>query len=318
MKKFVLLLLILCFAGGCATTQVGSKGALVQVYKPNTVKESLVCSAGGDEGVSFMYVGRETISGNVSGSDKALIAQYARSVLGETRFINPVTMPSIEGEYPDLSISVINYNVSTKTQGGSIEKYGVFQANFSVRQGGILECSTGEPILVEKRFVQPAYRRDKLPSDLRVKEMLVKEAVRKVIRQFVPVKSTILRPVKGMAGMAKSAADMINSGNCIGAYEVLKPIADSPGCKDESVLYNAGVALECMAWNNANDLNTQQLYLQKALKYYRKAAMLAPQDYDIQKAMGDVSYELNTAFASTKRQKKTKKLLEEFETPTGY
>ncbi len=318
MKRITIVLLFLSFTWGCVTTHVGSKGALVQIYKPNTVKESIVCSAGGDEGISFIYVGRDTISGNVSESDKALIAQYARAVLGETRFINPVTMSSMEGEYPDLSIKVINYKVVTKKQGGSIEKYGVFQANFSIRQAGILECSTGEPILIEKKFIQPAYRRDKLPSDLKVKEMLVKEAVRKVVRQFVPVKSTILRPVKGTSGMAKSAADMINNGNCIGAYEVLKPIADSPGCKDVNVLYNAGVALECMAWNNANDMNTQQLYLQKALKYYRKAAMLAPQDYDIQKAMGDVSYELNTAFSATKRQKKTKKLLEEFKTPTGF
>lgn len=73
-----------------------------------------------------------------------------------------------------------------------------------------------------------------------------------------------------------------------------------------------------MAWNNANDTNTQQRYLNKALKYYRRAAMLKPSDLDIQRAMGDVSYELNTAFSSSKRQIRTKKLLEEFKTPTGY
>lgn len=321
MKKVGLYISISIFfiiLSGCATTQVGSKGALVKVYKPNTVKEALVCSAGGDEGISFMYVGKDTITGNVSSSDKAIIAQYARAVLGETRFINPVNVPSMEGEYPDLSINVANYMVTTKIKGASIEKYGVFQANFSVRQGGILECSTGEPILVEKRFVQPSYKRAMLPSDLKVKEMLVKEAVRRVVRQFVPVQSSILRPVKGMSGMAKSAADMINMGNCIGAYEVLKPIADSPGCKDVNVLYNAGVALECMAWNNANDRNTQQRYLSKALHYYRRAAMLDSSDQDVQKAMGEVAYELNTVFSSTKRQKKTKELLEEFKTPTGY
>jgi len=317
-KNWLAFILIFIFATGCATTQVSSRGALVNVYHPNTVKEGLVCSSGGDSGISYMYVGADTISGNVSKKDKYLIAQFARAVLGETRFINPITVSSMEGEYPDLSIRVVNFYVTTKSQGGVVKRYGVFQANFSVRQAGMLECSTADPILIEKTYVQPAYRKDKLPSVLRIKEKLIKEAVRRVVRQFVPVKSTTLRPVKGMSGMAKGAADMINAGNCIGAYEVLKPIADSPACKDVNVLYNTGVALECMAWNNANDMNTQQQYLTKALKYYRRAAMLKPGDTDIQKAMGDVSYELNTAFSAAKRQKKTKRLLEEFKTPTGY
>ncbi len=296
--------IVLVFLGGCATTQVSSRGALVNVYHPNTVKEGLVCSSGGDNGISYMYVGADTISGNVSKGDKYLIAQFARAVLGETKFINPVTVSSMEGEYPDLSVRVINFRVTTKREAGVVKRYGVFQANFSVRQAGMLECSTADPILIEKTYVQPAYRKDKLPSIIRVKEKLIKEAVRRVVRQFVPVKSTILRPVKGISGMAKGASDMINAGNCIGAYEVLKPMADSPTCRDASVLYNAGVALECMAWNNANDMNTQQQYLSKALKYYRRAAMLKPGDLDIQKAMGDVSYELNTAFSASKRQKK--------------
>jgi len=318
-RGIILAILFMFFLTGCATTSyVSSKGALVNVYRPNTIKEGLVCSSGGDEGISFMYVGSDTISGNVSRADKSLIAQYARAVLGETRFINPVTVSSMEGEYPDLSIKVINFKVITKREGGVIKRYGVFQANFSVRQAGMLEWPTADPILIEKTYVQPAYRKDKHPSVLRVKERLIKEAVRRVVRQFVPVKSTVLRPVKGMTGMAKSAADMINAGNCIGAYEILKPMADSPACKDAAVLYNAGVALECMAWNNANDINTQQRYLSKALKYYRRAAMLKPSDQDIQKAMGDLSYELSTAFSSAKRQKRTKKLLDEFKTPTGY
>ncbi len=318
MKKIWSIFAILFFAAGCATTYVGSKGALVSVYRPNSVKEGLVCSSDGNEGISYMYVGPDTISGNVVKRDKYLIAQFARAVLGETRFINPVTVSSMEGEYPDLSIRVINFYVKTKIEGGQIKRYGVFQANFSVRQAGMLECSTADPILVEKTYVQPVYRKDKLPSIIRIKEKLIKEAVRRVVREFVPVKSTILRPVKGLSGMAKNAADMINSGNCIGAYEILKPMADSPRCKDSNVLYNAGVALECMAWNNANNINTQQLYLNKALKYYRRAAMLKPNDVDIQKAMSEVSYELSTAFSSTKRQKRTKKLLEQFKTPTGY
>ncbi len=317
MKRYFYLALLFLFAIGCAP-QVSTKGALVSVYRPNTVKEAIVCSAGGDQGIAFMYVGKDTISGNVSSKDKSLIAQYARAVLGETRFINPVTVPSMEGEYPDLSIKVIRFGVKTVREGANIKRYGIFQANFSIRQAGMIECSTAEPILVEKTYVQPVYRKDKLPSYLRIKIKLIKEAVRRVVMQFVPVKTTVLRPVKGMSGLAKSAADMINAGNCVGAYEILKSMADSPQCKDAKVLYNTGVALECMAWNSANDLNTQERYLSKALKYYRRAAMLDPKDQDIQRAMAEVSYELSTVFASTKRQKRTKKLLQEYKSPTGF
>ncbi|RLA90601.1 MAG: hypothetical protein DRG20_03030 [Deltaproteobacteria bacterium] len=172
--------------------------------------------------------------------------------------------------------------------------------------------------MIEKQFQQPAYKADKLPSPLRVKEMLIKEAVRRVVRQFVPVKSIILRPVKFGSDLTNKVAAMINAGNCRGAYEIVKPTVKNPQCKDINLLYNAGVALECMAWNEANDINTQVFYLNKSLEYYRRAAILAPTDQDIQRAMRDVSYELDTAFAAFKRQKKTKKLLQKFQTPTGY
>ncbi len=320
MRKIELLILGIVFGllVSCAPTQVPTKGALVSVYRPNPVKEAVVCSTQNSQGIPYMYVGADTVTGDVTQSDKEIIAQYARAVLGETRFINPVTVPSMEGEYPDLSIRVHRLSVTTKKEGNRVIRYGVFQASFSIRQAGILECSTANPILIEKQFQQPAYKADRLPSPLRVKEILVKEAVRRVVRQFVPVKSSILRPVKSGSELANKAAAMINAGNCRGAYEIIKPFVDNPQCNDANLLYDAGVALECMAWNEANDINTQASYLNKALGYYRRAAMLVPTDQDIQRAMRDVSYELDTAFAAFKRQKKTKELLQEFQTPTGF
>ena len=302
----------------CATTQVPTKGALVKVYRPNPVKEALGCTTPGEQGISYMYVGPETVGGKVSGEEKRIIAQYARAVLGETRFINPISAPSMSGEYPDLSIRVHEFSVSTRKKGNRISRDGVFQASFSIRQAGILECSTTDPILIEKHYEAPVYKRENLVSPLRVKEAMVKEAVKRVVRQFVPVKSSVLRPIKTDGDLASKTAQMIDAGNCRGGYEVVKSVASDPQCKDAALLYNAGVALECMAWSTANDQMTQMRYLNKAADLYGRAAILKPGDADMQRAMKDVYYELDTFFASFKRQKATGKSLDEYKSPKSF
>jgi hypothetical protein len=303
----------------CAGVQVSTRGALVNVYKPNPVKESMVCTTQGEQGIPYMYVGAETVSGDIGSEDKRIIAQFARAVLGQTRFINPISVPATSGEYPDLSIRVHEFSVKTKKTADRIARDGVFQASFSIRQAGMLECSTSDPILIEKTFKAPAYKKERLPSDLRIKEQMVKEAVKRVVRQFVPVKSSVLRPIKTDGGeLAGKAAQMIDAGNCRGGYEVARAAAEDPKCKDAALLYNAGVASECMAWNAANDQKTQILFLNRSRDFYSRAAVMKPADKDIQRAMNDVSYELDTFFASFERQKTTGKTLEEYKTPKGY
>jgi hypothetical protein len=320
MRRYAVILVAVLplFLMACASTQVPTKGALVQVYKPNPVKEAMVCTTEGEQGISYMYVGPETVGGKVTAEEKQIISQYARAVLGQTRFINPVSMPSMSGEYPDLSIRVHEFSVKTRKKGDRILRNGIFQTSFSIRQAGMLECSTSDPILIEKQYAAPTYRKERLLSSLRVKEAMVKEAVKRVVRQFVPVKSSILRPVKTDGELAARAAQMIDAGNCRGGYEVVKPVADNPKCKDPDLLYNAGVSLECMAWNSANDQKTQVGYLKKAADFYRRAAILNPGDVDMQRAMKDVFYELDTFFDSFKRQKATGKSLDEYRAPKSY
>jgi len=310
--------LLLLFLMACASTQLSTKGALVTVYKPNPVKEAMVCTTEGEQGISYMYVGTETVGGRVTAEEKQIISQYARSVLGQTRFINPVSVPSMSGEYPDLSIRVHEFSVTTKSSGNRVSRDGIFQASFSIRQGGMLECSTSDPILIEKHYEAPVYKKESLLSPLRVKEAMVKEAVKRVVRQFVPVKSSVLRPIKTDGDLASKAAQMIDAGNCRGGYEVVKSVANDPQCRDAALLYNAGVALECMAWSTANDQKTQVRYLNKAADFYRRAAILSPGDVDMQRAMKDVFYELDTFFASFKRQKATGKSLDEYKSPKSF
>jgi len=305
--------------GACSMIpQPSSRGALVKVYRANTVKEGIVCSAGGEASIPYVYVGRDTVSGKVTDAEKRLIPEFAKSVLQESRFINVRSVSSDSGEYPDLSITVYKNSVDRKTSGGRITLDGIFQASIRIRQGGDIDCATADPVLVEKHYEAPSYDPGKLPSASKVQEQMVKEAVRRVVRQFVPTTTTELRPIKGGSEMADRAGKMIDGGNCTGAYEGVKAVAESPQSKDADLLYNAGVAVECMAWNNAQDQKAQTRYLRKAKELYQRAAFLKPGDSDIQKAAKEVSYEVDTFLASFERQKKTRDVMKEYQAPKSY
>ncbi len=307
------------FLTSCVSTGPSSTGALVKVYRPNTETASLACSTPQSKGMSFMYVGPETISGQVTPKEKKLITQFARAVLSETRVINPIGIPPMEGEYPNLSIDVLELSVTTQKGKNRITRKGAFQANINIRQMGLIDCATTEPISIDKQYETPCYKAETLLSERNIKEKMIKEAIRHAVRQFVPVKRTVLRPVKtGGGDMVENSARMIDGGNCRGAYEAIKPIVKSPDCKNADLLYNAGVAVECMAWKGAINQKIQTRYLQEAEKYYRKAAMLAPEDGDMQKASREVSYEVETFFVSSEAQNNTRQERDKYKAPTGY
>lgn len=307
------------FLTSCVSTGPSSTGALVKVYRPNAETASLACSTPQSKGISFMYVGPETISGQADLKEKKLITQFARSVLSETRVINPIGIPPMEGEYPNLSIDVLELSVADQKGTNRITRKGVFQANINIRQMGLIDCATSEPISIVKQYEAPSYKSETLLSHRDIKGKMIKEAVRRAVRQFVPVKRTVLRPVKtGGGDLVENSARMIDGGNCRGAYETIKPVVQSPDCKDANLLYNAGVAVECMAWKGALNQETQARYLREAEKYYRKAAMLAPEDGDMQKAGREVSYEVDAFFVSSEAQGDTRQERDKYKAPTGY
>lgn len=307
------------FCLSCASTGPSKTGALVKVYRPNVETASLACSTPQSKGISFMYVGPETISGQAGPKEKKLITQFARSVLSETRVINPIGIPPMEGEYPNLSIDVLELSVVDQKKQNRITRKGVFEANINIRQMGLIDCATTEPISIVKQYEAPSYKSETLLSPRKLKGKMIKEAVRQAVRQFVPVKRTVLRPVKtGGDDLVEKSARMIDGGNCRGAYEAIKPIVKSPDCSNADMLYNAGVAVECMAWKGALKQETQARYLQEAEKYYRKAASLAPDDGDMQRASREVSYEVEAFFVSSGTQNDTQKERDRYKAPTGY
>ena len=303
----------------CGSTGPSKTGALVKVYRPNVETSSLACSTPQSKGISFMYVGPETISGQADPKEKKLITQFARSVLSETRVINPIGIPPMEGEYPNLSIDVLDLSVADQKKQNRIIRKGVFEANINIRQMGLVDCATTEPISIVKQYEAPSYKSETLLSPRKLKGKMIKEAVRQAIRQFVPVKRTVLRPVKtGGDELVEKSARMIDGGNCRGAYEAIKAVSKSPDCRDADLLYNAGVAIECMAWKRAIKQETQARYLQEAEKYYRKAAGLAPDDGDMQRASQEVSYEVEAFFVSDSAQNDTRQERDRYKAPTGY
>jgi hypothetical protein len=310
-------LFLLCLA--CAATGPSRTGALVKVYRPNVETASLACSTPQSKGISYMYVGPETISGEVDLMEKKLITQFARSVFSETRVINPIGIPPMEGEYPNLSIDVLALSVSDQNRKNRIIRKGNFEANINIRQMGLLDCTTTEPISIEKQYEAPSYKAESLLSPRKLKGKMIKEAVRRAVRQFVPVKRTVLRPVKtGGDKLVEKSGRMIDGGNCRGAYESVKPVAKDPGCRNADLLYNAGVAVECMAWKGGIKQETQARYLREAEKYYTKAANLAPGDGDIQRASREVSYEVEAFFVSRSAQHDTAREKDRYKAPTGY
>ncbi|MCD6293688.1 MAG: hypothetical protein J7M20_01930 [Deltaproteobacteria bacterium] len=295
----------------CLTTS--KKGALVKVYRPNAETASLNCSTAANEGVHFMYVGPETIKGRVNKWEKKMIAQYARAVLNESRIINSFGID--DAEYPNLSIDVLNLEVTTKKTQYRISKEGTFSVNINIRQAGIIDCATTDPISITKHYETAAYKSDNLQSDQKIKETMIKQAVRRAIRQFVPVKSNVLRPVKTGGDLVDKAALMIDAGNCRGAYEAIVSAVNNPNCKDAELLYNAGVAVECMAWNGAYKSNDRTVYLQKAKEHYHRAAMMNPGDADMQKASKEVTYEVDIDIIATESGAKIKEEMEELINP---
>ncbi|EFK06882.1 conserved hypothetical protein [delta proteobacterium NaphS2] len=266
-----------------------------------------------------MYVGPETISGQAGLKEKKLITQFARSVLSETRVINPIGIPPMEGEYPNLSIDVLELSVVDQKSRNRIARKGVFEANINIRQMGLIDCATTEPISIVKNYEAPSYKSETLISPRELEGKMIKEAVRRAVRQFVPVKRTVLRPVKtGGDELVEKSAQMIDGGNCSGAYETIKPVVKSPDCRNADLLYNAGVAVECMAWKRAIRQETQARYLQEAEKYYRRAANLSPEDSLMQRASRELSYEVETFFVSGTAQSNTKKEKDRYKAPGSY
>ena len=322
MKRYLLAVSLFVsplFFFSCLTTGPAKTGALVKVYRPNVETASLACSTPQSKGISYMYVGPETISGQAGPKEKKLITQFARSVLSETRVINPIGIPPMEGEYPNLSIDVLELSVVDQKSKNRIAREGVFEANINIRQMGLIDCATTEPISVVKTYEVPSYKSETLISHRELEGKVIKEAVRRAVRQFVPVKRTVLRPVKtGGDQLVEKSAQMIDGGNCSGAYEAIKPVVKSPDCKNADLLYNAGVAVECMAWKRAIRQETQARYLQEAERYYRKAANLSPEDDHMQRASRELSYEVETFFVSGTAQHDTKKEKDRYKAPDSY
>ena len=316
MKKIGLSFVVALILGGCAaSTGVHTKGVIVNVVEPPKQNpDSLQCNQ--DVTMSYVYVGDDTVKGNVTKSEKKLIASYAKAALKETSYITPVANKYDPGYdekvFPIMGIDVIKNSIRTyKPRADTVAIKGVFIAQIDIHTPGSgVICKSSQPISIEIEYKEPDYKSNLLPSKDAILEEMVKEAVKRAVSTFVPVSDTILRKVKDGSGVIGESAKMIDANNCEMARDILQEyIQKHPN--DDKAYYNLGVSYECMT----KDVSKKQLYtlLQKALWAYTKAVRLKPTDKEYNSARKDIARQLKILGVVSQRSKEIKSYIKNFE-----
>ena len=309
MRRIISLLLVGATAMlflGCASS-VSSKGVIVKVYKPPMQRTGSLQCEGGEQTMSYIYVGSDTVKGDIKPYQKKLIASFARSTLKETSFITPVSNKFDFGYddkiYPIMHIDVIKFSIKKIKQVDKVVKKGEFVAQIDIKTPGTgISCSSSEPLVSTINYQMPIYKEDMLVNDTEITRELVKDVIRRSVASFVPVTSTILRSVDTSED---KSAKMLDAGNCDMAKEYLTDLTKS---KDSaSVYYNLGVAYECLAKHSSIQESSKLLLAAK--KFYSKAVILNPENKMYNTAAKEINDELKFLNLTENRSKDVKQYI---------
>lgn len=333
-----MLILILVFGlNGCVTTaslSSSSKGVIVDVYeKAREATGSMHCEGDGEEQGSgytmdYIYVGEGSITGNIKSAEKKKIAMHAKSALNDTHFIKVALSEYEDGygnknkKYPALNIDIDKFIVESFTgvklvndeergREGDAAKYGVFSAQYSINMMGSKNravCTTSAPITEEDIYYMPSHKKDQLPSRDEIIEKLVKEATRKAIATFVPLRKTILRQLEPGDGVIGQSIEMIDHENCAMAKNLLSEyIAQNK--EDAKAMYTLGVAYECMA--KGRGIQEAKEYLFRSWAQYKKAADKNRSNTLYNQAAQQLEYETSILATVQEKSKSFKQYMEE-------
>ena len=300
---------------GCATSSAYKEGIIVNVFEPpQTRTGSLQCN---DKNfvMSYIYVGEDSVHGNIKKSEKKLISSFAKAALKETSFITPVEnkyMPGYDDKiYPIMSINVIKNSIKVNhPREDTIEKKGYFTAQIDIKvPGSSVVCSSTEPISIELSYKMPTYESNKLPSNAYIQERIVKDAIKKAVASFVPIRETIFRPVLSGSGVIEKSAQMLNNNNCEMAKDMLENyIKDDK--QNSKAYYNLGVSYECLA--KSCDINEAEPLLEKAINAYTKAAEIKPDNKLYNRARKDIKEQIRILKAVSKKSIEVKSYIKSF------
>jgi hypothetical protein len=162
----------------------------------------------------------------------------------------------------------------------------------------------------------PIHRDQSLPSDQVLLRQAVRHALEDVVSTFVPKKVPTLRPVHGLSGPLTRSSDLLLAGNCQDALGLLQQHL-TPNGGHPQVLYNAGVAAECVATQERNQKRKGQA-LEVSVNYYKQALALGATDVDLQRARREAQQTLDfyqrirTSSADQRQQR------EQYKSPKGF
>jgi len=316
MKRIIFTSISLLFFAGCASSNLNvEKGVIVNVYESPTKKStSLVCKTN-NTSLSYIYVGKDSVSGNIASYKKNLIASYAKAALKETSVLTPVSKKYIPGYdnkvYPILKINVIEDKIiKTKLREDIIAKKGIFTAQISITvPGSGVICSSSKPVSITLSYQEPIYKENMLPTNDELEKEIVKNAIKEAVSSLVPVSETIFRPVETGSGVIDKSADLLNNDNCDIAKDLLSEYTKTH--KDNAkAFYNLGVSYECLT--KGKDLISSKILLQKALKAYTTAVMLDTSNEKYNKARKDILLQLKVLKRVKINSKNVKDYIKEY------
>lgn len=310
----------ICLAG-CATLSDFSsfkkqREVLVEVVRPSQMEE------GGCKTIHLVYLSPEKVLSaqgvHVSYASRQMIAEEIRRLLNETGYIKSTTVPSDleDADYHDMIVKVTSFEVKSSQQGNYRRKTAFVDLSLVLKEGGLQECYSITPPVSDHTAQVPIHRDQSLPSDQVLLRQAVRHALEDVVSTFVPKKVPTLRPVHGLSGPLTRSSDLLLAGNCQDALVMLKQHL-TPNGGDPQVLYNAGVAAECVATQERNQKRKGQA-LEVSVNYYKQALALGATDVDLQRARREAQqtldfYQRIRASSADQRQHR-----EQYKSPKGF
>ena len=201
-----------------------------------------------------------------------------------------------------LEIKVNSLQIDEERAQNRIKRTGNIDIVFTVvkNQGEKKYILALNPYSLEKNHETWEWRKEFLLSRHEIKENLIKDAARTWVLHHLPTVGIRYRYLKSKGPeVVQDTLEMIKPGNCKDAYDLLVniyPGLDPPTRNrsyDEvpcSVLYHAGVACECVAFNQAQGFDDIKQWLKWADIFYARSSMKATDDMDIQLAAKDLSF----------------------------
>jgi hypothetical protein len=284
-------LVILCmFLGGCVSVHdisSSSKGIAVKTLRPPEINESTEC---GDISMVMVEV---TTSPDITQKYNHVIKEKAKIVLADTPYLTIREMVDESAKKGATEIEAVHHFLKFDVNLLDIQReknkveilIGIVAHLQKLRGDSYFECG------VKDSVNNYTWQGNNLPSQ----ECMVRDALERclssLIRQISPKEVCVYRPLKSGNDVCSRVSNLLDSDNCDLARDLAQDyLKRHPD--DESVLYNLGVAFECLA-SKSRKQEEKISYLEDAETAYNTYLVLNAEDEDAQTARQEVKQSLS-------------------------